>query len=420
MAYTVGKARQNLGLEQPQHGPERISFLQKQAEAAEQTAQSAGNLRFSDVRKGVTETIFKQPARFLRSAVEAPETIIRGGEIPTVTRKLTGAVPGIRSQETFQDATRRRISEGQSPLIAGLKSSGEAALAGIETLGLAKGGSRLFSATKTALKERSVAKAFQEALEVIRPKLSAKQQSSAFAQGRGSQTRFTGKINVGPSPRDIEVASATSNLGLKRGDDFKNITKLKNEIAKVSETEVRASLKSNDAIFNNNQLRSRLGEAKEGSRVLFGSDKTQETAYDTVIDEFVSQMGGKKNKISDLYEARIAFDKFMKSKFGPDILDPTRAADKVRSNAILDIRKAANEYISELLPEGNKFKDALKRESLYFEAIKNISNKAPRIGSTRASRFFERNPKTKEALKYGAGVTAGGALGGTVVGKFLQ
>ena len=125
----------------------------------------------------------------------------------------------------------------------------------------------------------------------------------------------------------------------------------------------------------------------------------------------------KPKKVSNLYEARIELDKIMKQKFGPDILKIEKVADKPRANAILDIRRAGNKYISELLPEGNPYGFLLKEEANMYEAIRRIAGRAPKIGTkipTRTGRFFRAHPTLKGAA-IGTGATIGlGSTGATI------
>jgi len=136
------------------------------------------------------------------------------------------------------------------------------------------------------------------------------------------------------------------------------------------------------------------------------------------MDEMFNQLGKQKNNLSGLLQARKDFDKLIKQKF-PKIFDKI-GGDNVRSNAVMDVRRAVNDFIEVKLPEGNPFKSQLKQQSDMYIAAKNISENTAKlvdIGATqRVISLLRQNPVV-------AGVTGGiltfGALQGLLVNPLV-
>ncbi len=152
--------------------------------------------------------------------------------------------------------------------------------------------------------------------------------------------------------------------------------------------------------------------AKEESKLIFASDATAEKTYDAVVDEFMKHVG--KKDTAGLFAARQEFDKIPAIK---KLLDSRALGENVKKSIVLDVRRAANEYIADLLPEGNMYKELLRQESSMIEALGNIADKgASTIGKNGIQMLTEKYP----ILKWVASGLAGGAgigVGGTIIGS---
>lgn len=386
----------------------KVEGYKLEAERAQKEAKKSIFRRFVEE---TPNTLVGIPARFVTSAIESPYTFATG----KATQKEYD-LPGLDPFKSFQSESESRIMAGANPLGEIGKKALSVPLAGLETLGLAKAGVSLTKGAQSLFKGRADARALKQALDITKPTLSSKEEIIAKEAGRFSKKGISGKISLAPNDRDVEVAEAVKDV-VKKGDPFKNIQRIRSKIAEISDDEVRGAIKANDSIFNNNQLNSKLGIAKEDSDLLFAGDAAKEKAYNATINFFKGLVNKKGNKTSGLFEARIEFDQLMKQKFGRDILDPTKSKDIVRTNAILDVRRAANEYISELLPEGNAYKALLRRETLMFDAIKRLAKSSPELGSTALKRFGQRHPIIKRFGSYGGAAVAGSILGNRILGE---
>lgn len=382
----------------------QIEGFKLQAEEAKKEASKSVARRFG---RELINFGLSAPAKFIASAAEVPQAVFTGKAAQKEYK-----IPGVDPFKSFISEAETEALAGRHPAkIIGQKAI-EVPLAGLETLGLTKLGVSAVKGAKSLFKSRADVRALKEAISVTKPTLTPKEEIAAKATGRVTKTGLGRKVTLEPSERDIEVAEAVKGI-VKKGDPFKNIQRIRSNIAKISDDEVREAIRANDSIFNNSQLRTKLNIAKEDSELLFAGDLSKEKAYNAIINRFIQLVNKRGNKTSGLFESRIDFDQLMKQKFGRDILDPTKSKDIIRTNAILDVRRAANEYISELLPEGNAYKALLKKESLMFDAINRLAKSAPKLGTTALQRFGQRHPIVKSTAKLvGGGLVTGGAVYG--------
>jgi hypothetical protein len=269
------------------------------------------------------------------------------------------------------------------------------------------------------LEKRAATSAADEALQIVRPTLNKAEKEAAIAAGRGEEKGILKSVEIKPSVRDREIAKSVEGIVSSKVDDFKNIDNVKSAIGQIGQG-VEQELEGNNGIFNTNQLRSILSEAKEKSRVIFGTDKTKEAAYDAVVDEMVKIAQEQPQNLKGLWKARQAFDDVIEQKFGKKMLeDPL--GDNVRRNAVRDVRTAVNEYVSSRLPEGNQYKPSLKQMTHMYDAIDNISvRNATRVGTNKLTRVID---LVKSHPYFTVGVGAGllgGGIGGILGSPILM
>lgn len=252
------------------------------------------------------------------------------------------------------------------------------------------------------------------------------------ALGKGSvgyeAPRLFSEGKLKPTPQDVKVAEAAAPY-LERGLNSpkrvqKNIDNMEQGIAQTN-AGVREMIANSAVPINPSKLKARLNTVKKDNELLFAGDEAAAKAYDAVINEFVSFIGkGKKNTL-DLFDGRQAFDSYITGKF-PNAFkkDPTGQfvdpKDNIRYNAILDVRRAANEYISDLLPVNNPYRSALRRESYLFDAIKRVAEKnANQIGMNRIQLLNQKYPLLKWAVGsiVGLGVAGGVGTGAAFIGS---
>lgn len=240
------------------------------------------------------------------------------------------------------------------------------------------------------------------ALEIISPKLSAKEKEAAIAAGKGVKGKFFSPSTIAPSSKELQIAEATKNLGLNKKNLFQNVTKLKAEIKKEADSVVE-HLKSNDAIFNINQVNSKLKSIEKP--VAIAADSTLDRAYDLSRKKMLELIQKNPKKLSGALQARKEFDEWVEKQFGD--LYKTEKWSPMRS-AITDMRRTLNDFIAEGLPDGSVFKDSLHKQNLLFDAIDNISEKAVKeVGQSGSTKLLGTLKKWSGPLK-GSGATLGG------------
>jgi len=213
----------------------------------------------------------------------------------------------------------------------------------------------------------------QDALNITKPTLRLKEKTAAIEAGRGEVSRLTRETTLQPSAIDIKIAKLVEDVVRPSNNFVQNIDAVRGKIESASE-DIGTKLRGNNTIFNRNQVRSMLNETKEESRVIFGTDKVLEKNYDAVIDEFMRVLDKHPKTLEGMWAARKEFDIVMKKKF-PNVFEKF-GGDTVRSNAILDVHKAANDFIGQKLPEGSAFREELLEISNMFTARKNIARSA--------------------------------------------
>jgi len=268
---------------------------------------------------------------------------------------------------------------------------------------------------------------FNEALDIIKPVLTLKEKGQALEAGRGIVTekilprRFE-KISVVSTAREKEMADVVKGIVSKSKNPIDNIMAIQNEIG-IQEGFKSAAIKGYNTIFNKAQLKTVLNKAKEGSQVVFGSDKALQSSYNSVVDEMMRQAGKESSNLSGLLQARKNFDNVINQKFPGLLSNPI--GDTAKQNAVRDVRRAVNEFIANKLPVGNEFKSVLRKQNLMYDAIENIGKKTASAVDASAVRkvmtLLRANPLTSFAtggiLTYGAmiGMFSNPIVIGTIV-----
>lgn len=217
----------------------------------------------------------------------------------------------------------------------------------------------------------------RETLDIVQPtpkSLSKAERQARIDTGLGEQTSITGKRILQPSPDDIRIAEGVKDIVKKSNTPFENIDSINKEIITHS-TNLDNNLSKIDWEFDRNLVKNALEEVKDNSKVIFAGEKTLERAYDSIAGEFSRIFARQPNTLAGLMQARRDFDTFIKQKF-PNIFNKL-GGDNVRSNAVMDIRGAVNDFVAKNAPEGLigvNVKNELSLTSDLFKARTNIRN----------------------------------------------
>lgn len=244
----------------------------------------------------------------------------------------------------------------------------------------------------------------------ISPELTGKGAAKAIAKGGTEKTLFSGTIKpviTDAAKQDAEVIARNvpEFTKLKTFSDKVNATrnavysmadKLKNDVVKSGQ----------DRIYPFKELAARISSAEEPISLKGTAFEKQIAPIKKAALKIAQEKGG---NISSLFDARKEFDQLVNKTY-PNLWDRESAPMR---NAISSVRNTMNDFISENLPEGTKFKQRLLEQSKLFNAVDNLAPKAvDELGTTRMQRYAGRHPVTsgiiKNVGKTAAGVTVAG------------
>lgn len=255
--------------------------------------------------------------------------------------------------------------------------------------------------------ERTAVKSLNEAMNIVKPILSEAEKEAAFKEGRVVTKGILRNTKVLPDVRQQRMAEAVSPLVsegrvAKSALPEKNIEEIARETSRINNG-VTNFIADNNQPIDMNRLDSLFETAKNENRLVFASDPTIERTFSAVKDEFIKNL--KTPDTKGLFDARQEFDKIPAIK---KLLQNEKIGENVKRQMVLDIRNAANEYVSELLPVNNPYKSLLKNESYLIRAIETIAESSKgRINTNVVKRLVAEYPWVKYILVGGAG--AGGA-----------
>lgn len=371
-----------------------------------------GRRFLSALPKATFDVGLKAPLKFGASAALAPVDIARG-----VMGKQPIQAP------TFQAGAQQRFNKlydkaeqgnlGKFEQLQGLAPFAEVPLAAAEAVGLGKGLSKTATAAKSIFAGRAERKAIEKALEIVKPTLSAKEQVKAFGQNRGRFQGLSRKVTVGATSKDVDVAEAAAPF-VKKGNHFDNIQRLSEEVGRSSD-ELREGLRSSNAIWNRNELKSVLNKVEKPITVK--SDKTLSNQAE-YLKQAALDLAEKANKKTEgILDLRQQLDDLINQEF-PNIYDkdltPMRLYVRQFRQALNDF--GASKMPNGMLPNGKSVKDTWRYQHLLITAKDNIAEKAPSIGSTVAKRFGEKYPTLKKVGGVAAGIGISSAVGAGVYG----
>ena len=272
--------------------------------------------------------------------------------------------------------------------------------------------------------QKTGAAAFEEALNISRPKVTPKIEQQAFEQGRLGKQGLVKGAPIRPSTVETRNAEALQPL-VEQGKVSKKFAPSVNRAAVDTEIKkINAGVKDmlndqvNNVTFAPKELGKTLNAARKENRLIFAGDETAQKAYDAVIKKFGEFV--KTKDLAGLFEARQKFDQYIRTNFPKAFEADITGSVNPRAQALHDVRTSVNEFISEKLPANNPYKFSLKTESSLIRVIENMGTKVKgtsqqgRIGS-----YFKKHPAIKTATQYGIATAAGGA-GATIAVKAIQ
>lgn len=359
--------------------------------------------------------------KIIGDALQMGTTIIGAGTLPSAAKNvvgaetigkgiLSGAKSGAITGTGFGAVTGASQALQENKNIGDiLQNAAGSAIAGGLTGGVLGavtggiGGGIKSSATRKLSKQEEFTK------DLVMPKATTAIKERALAEGRVTEQGLLSGSKILPSKRDEQMAEALNGIVSSKKSTLQNMDSIGKKVEDIN-TGVKAYIKSKKVPFNTNQLRTKLNSGKDDLSLVFASDKQAEKTYDAVRNKFIELV---KNKdTAGLMDARQEFDKLPAVK---KLLESDKLGENARKEIVLTIRRQANDYISDLLPEGNQYKNVMKQESLMLEAFNNIKEKSTDIiGKNKLQSLTEKYPVLKWIVGgIGLGI-AGKVIGGGV------
>lgn len=327
-------------------------------EEAMQTADSIED-NADDTLAGKAGTVAGTVAPYLAGAGEVTAGEKAVGILPKVTAYVARKAPQLATDVGIGTAQTGDVKEGAI--------QGAGGLVGAEVLGKAG----------KILKPKTAEELGHKIVDIVAPKLSAKEAADALASRGGTKPGiFTaGKINTDPSVQRVADAVKEHVPGFNpKGSLVENINATKESVGKLAEDlKTRVIESGQDRIYPIKELGSSMSKAIEKDDVSIGLKGTQfekqaEALKDTAL-KIARENGG---KVSDLLASRKEFDALV-DKIYPNLYDKEYTPMR---NAVKSIRDAMTDFTEDHLPADVALRDSLTAQSRLLRAIENMSEKA--------------------------------------------
>ncbi len=262
----------------------------------------------------------------------------------------------------------------------------------------------LIEDAKTAIKgtpeeqvAKVAAKTSKDALDVISPKLTKLETEKALAAGKGETKGILGKTSIAPDQRLIDTAEAVKGIVKKGATGAENINNIKTALSQEAES-LKSQIKAVDHPYSFKELSSNLSKVETPISIKGTAFEKQIGAVKKAAIDISKKNGG---NISSLLDTRKEFDALVSKEY-PNLYDKENAPMR---NAITGIRNSMNDFIEKNLPEGNQYRDSLKKQSLYYDAIDNIAGKSTgEVGTSKVGRVLKTIKDHPVSSLIGAGV----------------
>lgn len=349
------------------------------------------------VSGGALESGAKAVAKTSAKGVVAGVTkgAIAGAKAGVVPGAVQGLASGLKSEQGVGGVAASTVEGGATGAVAGAVGGG--VLGGVK-----------------AEPKPQVDNTLQDAISVTKPVLNKKENIAALERsgqpGGATIKGPLGTYQVAPSPRDIKVAGSVQDVVSPKASPIDNIVAVNNKIEHVAENEVRPVLQANPMAFNLKTLNAHIRDNVPIPNYIKADPILQKT-YDLTRESMIEEAAQNPKTLEGLWDSRISFDHTAERQIGS--LNPTDTKVAVIKQAVLDTRKAVNDYIAQNLPNGNAdFTAKMQQMNHMYEARSNIAEANYKLlNSNAVSRWIKQNPAKAKALKIGAGLVGLGVAG---------
>jgi hypothetical protein len=401
--YPVYKSQVNLG-----------KIGQYEQEASQAMAQAKEAEGKATLGHAITSTLIDPAVKFIASAVRSPVDIVRGlqGQAPLQDEITLPSGDKTQSIQAGFGKTAQDVIEGKvSPLAATAGVVGETVGGAGDVLGgeqAVKAGLRLAEPLNKVIASKISSsigqKAAADALEVVSPQLTKKETEAAIAAGRGQGGGMFSKTTIEPNKRLLDVADASKGIVSKGISGAENVNNLRSAISSEAETLSQKVAKIKQPVSEKG-VKTFLDAVEKPIEI--ASDATQSRKFDITKNALIKIIAKNEKTVGGLLKSRKEFDALVEKEF-PTLHDRANAPFK---NAITGMRNALNDAIESNLPDGFGYKESLRLQRLWYEAIDNISGKSTgEVGRTglgaKATKFAKKHPVLTAGAAYAVGQKA--------------
>ncbi len=253
----------------------------------------------------------------------------------------------------------------------------------------------------------------QTILDIVTPELSTKKVGQAIRSGRGKIDAGTifDTVSITPDSKINKAFEATKDI-LKPNATITENTNIVRDALGVEAESLKSKIQDVPSIFTFKELNSALNKVE--LPISFKAD-AQSKVLKKVTSAAMDIAKKQKGKLGGLLDARKEFDRLVEENF-PNLYEAGKPTPAY--NAITKTRNALNDFIEAKLPDGFGYKESLRKQSAFYDALDAMESKAAKeVGQPtnkyvrKVQQIMKNNPKTTRALKYGASGTAviGGA-----------
>jgi hypothetical protein len=225
---------------------------------------------------------------------------------------------------------------------------------------------------------QTTAETQQQTWNVIKPKLSANDMTSAASNGSIVRTGEMGTVTQVPTASDLsDIKLAQPYVEAAKGDPLQTTVNIKQGIADEA-TQLRNAVGTQGGTFSTANIKGVLNEVK----VPLAIKGTAEMAAVNNINEYVTNLADEVQKNpSGALDLSQKFRQGINSEFGENIWGKGTPI----STYVRNVNQALNGFISQLLPDGvlpdgTSIKDSFARQSQLYNILENIQ--LPKVGDS--------------------------------------
>ncbi len=231
----------------------------------------------------------------------------------------------------------------------------------------------------------------QEIIDMVNPKLNARQVQTAIKGGQALKSGILGDISLKPSTKTIRAAEAVAGIVDPKKTLVENINLTREALAQEADM-LKNNIALQDHPYTFKELQSKLNALETPISLKNDEIKILGKVKKAAMD-IAKRNGG---TVSSLLDTRKDFDALIEKEF-PTLYDRANATMK---NGILAVREGLNSFIEKNLPADVGFRKSLAKQTAMFNAIDGMATKASgEIGTNTVGRTIQKHPVITGLLK---------------------